>query len=174
VRTLTREQAQGGPPAAELPAGFRGHRPEKRALNFLAAIIDGKPAVAYLWARSVTCKGCRATIPLLKTRWLAKTDEKRVVLTMKPRADKSGVEFGIENNVPKVGGNNAQRREHDKKIGAGTMSPSGAQCPCCPVIMTMEDIRLEGQAGRLGAVMTAVVVDGSNGKEYRLPVSEEI
>lgn len=136
--------------------------------------IDGKPAVAYLWARTVTCKGCRATIPLLKTRWLAKTDEKRVVLTMKPRADKSGVEFGIENNVPKVGGNNAQRREHDKKIGAGTMSRSGAQCPCCPVIMTMEDIRLEGQAGRLGAVMTAVVVDGPSGKEYRLPVPEEI
>ena len=28
------------------------------------------------------------------------------------------------------------------------------------MIMTMEDIRLEGRAGRLGAVMTAVVVEG--------------
>jgi putative DNA methylase len=28
-----------------------------------------KPAVAYLWARTVTCKNCRATVPLLKTRW---------------------------------------------------------------------------------------------------------
>ena len=25
--------------------------------------IDGKPTVAYLWARTVTCKNCRATIP---------------------------------------------------------------------------------------------------------------
>lgn len=40
--------------------------------------------------------------------------------------------------------------------------------------MTMEDIRLEGQAGRLGVVNTAVVMDGANGKEYRLPVSHEI
>lgn len=27
-----------------------------------------KPTVAYLWARTVRCKGCRATVPLLKTR----------------------------------------------------------------------------------------------------------
>ena len=34
----------------------------------------------------------------------------------------------------------------------------------------MEDIRLEGQAGDAsGSVMTAVVVDGGNGKEYPAP-----
>ena len=54
------------------------------------------------------------------------------------------------------------------------MSRSGARCPCCPTIVTMEDIRLEGRAGRLGAVMTAVVVDGLKGKEYRLPEAEEL
>ena len=30
--------------------------------------------------------------------------------------------------------------------------------------MTMEDIRLEGRAGRLGTVMTAVVVSGPKGE----------
>ncbi len=45
--------------------------------------------------------------------------------------------------------------------------------PCCGAIMTMEDIRLEGRSGRLGAVMTAVVVDGQYGKEYRLPTDHE-
>ena len=39
--------------------------------------------------------------------------------------------------------------------------------------MTMEDIRLEGRAGRLDAVMTAVVVEGKKGKEYRLPTEHE-
>ena len=40
--------------------------------------------------------------------------------------------------------------------------------------MTMEDIRLEGRApGGLGAVMTAVVVDGLRGKEYRLSTVRE-
>ena len=41
-----------------------------------------KPTVAYLWARTVTCKQCRATLPLLKTRWLCKKDRKRVLLAM--------------------------------------------------------------------------------------------
>ena len=53
------------------------------------------------------------------------------------------------------------------------MSRTGATCPCCGAIMTMSDIRLEGRAGRLAAVMTAVVVDGVKGKEYRLPTDHE-
>jgi adenine-specific DNA methylase len=133
-----------------------------------------KPTVAYLWARTVTCKNCRATIPLLKTRWLCKKDKKRVLLTMEPNADRTGVVFGIQENVPVRGGNTAQRREHDKQIGTGTMSRAGAKCPCCGTIMTMEDVRLEGKSGRLAEVMTAVVVDGENGKEYRLPAQEEL
>jgi putative DNA methylase len=133
-----------------------------------------KSTVAYLWARTVTCKNCRATAPLLKTRWLCKKSNNRVLLTMEPNADKMGVVFGIEKDVPVKGGNAAQIREHDKRIGAGTMSRAGAQCPCCNTIMTMEDIRLEGRSGRLDAAMTAVVVDGQNRKEYRLPTAHEV
>jgi putative DNA methylase len=58
-----------------------------------------KPTVAYLWARTVRCKGCRATIPLLKTRWLAKTDNRRVLLTMMPNIERTGIVFGIESDV---------------------------------------------------------------------------
>ena len=132
------------------------------------------PTVAYLWARTVRCKGCRATIPLLKTRWLAKKGAKRVRLTMTPNAESTGVVFGVEVNVPPGEGNPARRREHDKRIGAGTMSRSGVQCPLCQTIMTMQDLRLDGRAGRLGEVMTAVVVDGPHGKEYRLPTDLEL
>jgi len=153
-----------------------------------------KPTVAYLWARTVRCKACRVTVPLLKTRWLAKKDSKRVLLTLTPtRLPRGvrllppspaggrgvggegikGVTFGIDAGVEAKGGNAAQRREHDKRIGAGTMSRAGATCPCCGTIMTMEDLRLEGRAGRLGAVMTSVVVDSPKGKEYRLPTPLE-
>ena len=134
-----------------------------------------KPTVAYLWARTVTCKQCRATLPLLKTRWLCKKDRKRVLLTMEPKDDQTGVVFGVQSDVPHNGGNAAQRREHDRSIGAGTMSRTGATCPCCGAITTMEDIRFEGRVGRLDAVMTAVVVDGpkGKGKEYRLPTDHE-
>ncbi|MCH8136259.1 MAG: hypothetical protein IIB77_09810 [Proteobacteria bacterium] len=131
-----------------------------------------KPTVAYLWARTVKCKNCRATVPLLKTRWLCKKANKRVLLTMEPNGDRTGVAFGIETDVPLIGGNAAQRREHDKRIGAGTMSRTGAYCPCCsrpeaPTMMTMEDIRLEGQSRGLGSVMTAVVAKDQKGKKYR-------
>ena len=132
-----------------------------------------KPTVAYLWARTVACKQCRATLPLLKTRWLCKKDNKRVLLTMVPKLEGTGVVFDVQPEVTQNGGNAAQRREHDRRIGAGTMTRTGATCPCCGSIMTMEDMRLEGRAGRLGSVMTAVVVDGPKGKEYRLPTDHE-
>ena len=133
-----------------------------------------KPAIAYLWARTATCKNCRATIPLLKTRWLAKSDRTRAILTAEPNADGSGVRFGIESNVPVKGGNTAQRRENDRRLGAGTMSRSGAQCVCCPAIMTLDDLRVEGKAGRLGVVATAVVSEGKNGKTFRVPSEVEL
>jgi len=133
-----------------------------------------KPTVAYLWARAVKCKNCRAVLPLLKTRWLCKKDRKRVLLTMEPNVGRTGLIFGVQNDVPIQGGNAAQRRENDKRTGMGTISRSGAKCPLCNTIMTSEDIRLEGQAGRIKAIPMAVVVAGAAGKEYRLPCEEEI
>ena len=53
-----------GPLNAELDAV---HLKDPRNPRWVAT-----PTVAYLWARTARCKGCRATIPLLKTRWLAK------------------------------------------------------------------------------------------------------
>ena len=114
-----------------------------------------KPTAAYLWARTVACRNCRARIPLLKTRWLARKEGKRALLTMAP--DKAGgMVFGV-------------RAGSAGDAGAGTMSRAGATCPHCGTVNAMEDIRLEGRAGRLGAQMTAVVVDGPAGKEYRAP-----
>ena len=125
-----------------------------------------KPTVAYLWARTAQCGDCRAEIPLLKTRWLCKRGDKRVLLVMTPRDDRSGVELSLEWDVPRGG--------DDDGLGAGTMSRSGAECLCCGGIATMQDLRAQGRAGRLGERMTAVVVDGQKGKEYRLPRAEEV
>ena len=161
---------EGRPSVTTLNAEFDGaYLADKRNPRWV-----GKPTVAYLWARTVACKNCRATIPLLKTRWLCKKDSKRVLLTMEPRADRTGVTFGIQHAVPVVGANAAARREHDRRVGAGTMNKSGAECPCCnSAIMTMEDIGLESRAGRLGDVMTAVIVESQNGKGYRSPTQHE-
>lgn len=148
----------------------------RKDLERFYPVVDGKPTVAYLWARTVKCKHCRAEIPLLKTRWLAKKKDgkKRVLLTMKCNDDRTGVVFGIESNVPQKGGNAAQKRVHDQQIGGGTMTKSGAVCPCCNAILTQETLRFEASHGRLGSVMTAVIVDTQNGKQYRLPSEREI
>ena len=135
--------------------------------------IDGKPTVAYLWARTVTCKHCRATLPLLKTRWLCKKDKKRVVLTMQPNAEKTGVVFGIQ-NLSQERSDGTPKKATEKDLGKGIMSRSGATCPCCNSIMTKEDIQQEGLRGHIGNVITAVVVDSENGKEYRVATPEEI
>ncbi len=133
-----------------------------------------KPTVAYLWARTVTCKNCRATVPLLKTRWLCKKANKRVLLTMGPNTDRTGVVFGVQTSVPAKGGNAAQRREHDKRIGAGTLSQSGARCVCCTTIMTMPDIQVAANSREWGHALVSVVVDGHDGKEYRAPTIDEL
>ena len=46
--------------------------------------------------------------------------------------------------------------------------------PTCVGIATMQDLRAQGRGGRLGARMTAVVIDGQEGKEYRLASEEEL
>src|SRR5216684_3199190 len=52
----------------------------KADLERFYPVVDGKPTVAYLWARMVKCKNCRALIPLLKTRWLSKDADSRTLL----------------------------------------------------------------------------------------------
>lgn len=160
----------GTPDIDELNAGFTDpYLKDKRNPRWVS-----KPTVAYLWARTVSCKNCRATVPLLKTRWLCRNTRKRVLLAMEPNRDKTGVVFGIDANVPAKGANAAQKREHDKRISAGTMSRSGAKCPCCGTIMTGEDMRIEAKSGRLGSTCTAVVTDSPAGKAYRLPTAHEM
>ena len=132
-----------------------------------------KRTIAYLWTRTVQCSTCRGEIPLLKTRWLSKKPGNRALLRMQSEESQGRVSFSVRNQVATVGTNSAQRREHDRKIGEGTMSRSGANCPLCRNIMTMENIRLEGQAGRMSARITAVVVDGQKGREYRDPTELE-
>ena len=159
----------GKPDVDALNAEFsENYLKEKRNPRWVA-----KPAVAYLWGRAVRCKNCRALVPILKTTWLCRKDKKRVRLIVTPSNDDTSVKFEIENNVPLHGGNAAQRRENDKNLGAGTMSKSGAQCTCCSAIMTKVDIQIIGRKGEIKDILTAVVVSGQQGKEYRLPTDVE-
>ena len=137
-----------------------------------------KPVVAYLWARTVACTDCRTTIPLLKTRWLCKKGKKQAWLGEEMRADGSYGVYGTGDAVSAT--ENGQRGDtYEKEVegpstGAGTMSSTGVTCPRCNSVLSMADLRREGRAGRFGTIMTAVVVDGQKGKEYRSPTPKEL
>ncbi len=135
-----------------------------------------KPTVAYLWARTAECGGCRARIPLLKTRWLCKkrTPLKRVLLTMTTDSMVRDIELGVQSEIPSLDGTAAEKRLYDQELGAGTMSRTGATCPRCGTTTTMKELRAQGRLGKLGARMTAVVVKGQQGKEYRSPTAFDL
>ena len=135
-----------------------------------------KPVVAWLWARTAECGGCRAEMPLLKTRWLCKKSDpvKRVLLSMTVDPETRRIDFGIERDVPAARGSAAQKRAHAQKLGKGTMSRSGAACPCCGAVTKMKELRAQGRSGRLDTRMIAVVIDGQKGKEYRLPTDGDL
>lgn len=136
-----------------------------------------KPTAAYLWARTLQCPSCRVWFPLLKTFWLVQKDRKRALLDL--QADK--VNKKVDVNV--VSGRelsaylaDAQPRRHstESNLSRGTLSRSGAECPCCSYITNLEALRYESAAGRLSTRMTAVIVEGLDGKEYRNPEAHEL
>ena len=126
-----------------------------------------KPVVAYLWARTATCRTCRATVPLLKTVWLCKKKGKQIRLVLQPNEDRNAVSFRI------------QRIESDAPITGeladvtSTVGNRRVECPLCQARMKLDEVRQEAIVQGFGTVMTAVVVDGPQGKEYREPTSEE-
>jgi putative DNA methylase len=121
-----------------------------------------KPTVAYLWARTVPCQDpkCGASVPLLKTLWLCTKDNKRRALRILVKASEVSLEVwepGPKDEVP-----------------PGTMSGAKSRCPVCGSLLTPDYIKECGHAGKMGAQLTAVVIDGPNGKDYRLPTPEEV
>ena len=130
-----------------------------------------KPTVAYLWARTVKCKDCRATVPLLKPGGCARRTGS-ACFTMEPDSDKSGVIFGVQTEVPEG--------QVTLPTGASGKRMVPGLCQVRRQVPLLRDHHDDGRhqsgggAGRLGSQMTAVVVDGQRGKEYRLPTADEI
>jgi putative DNA methylase len=142
--------------------------------------VNGQPTVAYLWARTVPCPDpqCRAEVPLLKTLWLCKKENKRRALRIvvnhesheSARIDggkisedscKFVVSFEIWTPGPR------------EEVPPGTMAGAKSRCPVCGTPVTPDYIKQCGHEGGLGARMTTVVVETGRGKEYRLPTPEE-
>lgn len=131
-----------------------------------AKLPDGTEAnvIAWIWARTVTCPNpaCGIEMPLVRSWWLGKKKGKEAYVVPKvvdDPAHPSGrrVEFTIG---------------HDPAGPAseGTMSGRrGAHCVACATSVDTDYIKVEGQGGRMGATLMAVVAEGSRQRVYLAP-----
>ncbi len=121
---------------------------------------DGRVPVAYLWIRTVRSPdpGAGATIPLIRQLWLCQKGNRKVALRMTPNRAAGRCDFKV-----------VEGKKLDFDPDEGTMKRGQAICPFTQSVATSKYLQTEGNAGRIGQQLVAVVTSqpGSNGKRYR-------
>ena len=115
--------------------------------------------IAWIWARTVKCPNpaCGCEMPLVRSFVLSKKKGKEAYI--KPNFIDGKFEYEVKN---------------DKIKEEGTVVRTGAHCLACGTSVSLEYVREEGQAQRIGAQMMAVVAEGNNGRIYLAPDLEQI
>jgi putative DNA methylase len=129
-----------------------------------AKLPDGSETtvIAWIWARTVTCPNpaCGIEMPLTSKWWLGKKKGKEAYVV--PKVVDGKVEFDIGHGLA-----GAPAVEND-----GTVGRNGAVCIGCGSAVELKYIRLEGQAGRMGAQLMATVAEGKRTRIYLAPTIE--
>ncbi|EKF23781.1 hypothetical protein C731_2149 [Mycolicibacterium hassiacum DSM 44199] len=127
-----------------------------------ATLPDGSEAtvIAWIWARTVTCPnpGCGIAMPLVRSWWLGKKKGKESYVV--PSVVDGKVHFSIG---------------HDPKSAPqpdGTVGRTGATCIGCGTAVELKYIRAEGQSGRIGAKLMAIVAEQDRSRVYLEPTHE--
>ena len=126
---------------------------------------SGKTPLAYLWARTIKCPSpaCGSEMPLIRQYWLARKDKKRVALEPSVDPATKTVRFRVVEGA-QITGDPAE----------ATTERGDTRCIVCGAIAKATYVREEAAAGRMNAQMTAVVIEGERGKEYRPAASEDL
>jgi putative DNA methylase len=134
-------------------------RAEEEIGHFYPADDKGKKPIAYYWARVGTCSNpsCRAEVPLLKGFYLANTTNKQIYL--KPIIDGNKIDFEIGKG---------------KFDAEGWMARGNLKCPCCGNVTNVNDLKQQFKNAETSERMLAVIWEGQNGKEYRLPTDADL
>src|SRR5262249_30296994 len=111
---------------------------EKELAPFYPKDPDGATPIAYLWARTICCEGpgCGATVPLMRSLWLAKKGRKSTALGLVLDRNAKRVQFEVIND------------SKPSAVASGTVRLGSATCPFCgyttPVAAVREQIRNSG------------------------------
>ena len=119
--------------------------------------------IAWLWARTVRSPNPAfgtIEIPLASTFMLSTKKGKEAYV--EPVVDRNGWRFTVKVGTPPAGA----------KAGTSAGKRQGFYCLVSDVPITYDYIRSEGQAGRMGARLMAIVAEGDHGREYLSPTAE--
>ncbi|MBN1482771.1 DUF1156 domain-containing protein [candidate division KSB1 bacterium] len=150
-----------------------GHWIKKEAEDELSEFYpkdpDGANPIAYLWARTIKCEGptCGAEVPLIRSLWLAKNQNRTFGLKIIPNPLDKRVDFEIIENP------------QSNQITDGTVKRGGATCPCCGYTTPVNSVRSQLKSRKGGTAdsrMFAVVTTrpSKKGRFYRLPISNDL
>ena len=116
--------------------------------------------IAWIWARDTRCPNpaCAARTPLVRSFVIYSRGTNRVWAEVRSDEDR-GVRVRIRcEGTPRC----------------GTVGRRGAECIACGSHVDLDYIRDEGQSGRLGFTLLAVVADAARERIYLSPWSEQI
>jgi len=139
-----------------------------------ADLPDGSKAtvIAWIWARTVSCPNpaCGIEMPLVRSWWLGKKKGKEAFVVPRVIGDPthpSGLKVTFE-----IGHDPATAPTADTD---GTMSGrTGATCVACATGVSVNHVRSEAMAGRLGQALMSVVAEGNRQRVYCAPSDDQV
>lgn len=132
---------------------------EKEIGHLYPADEKGNRPVAYYWAYEGICSNpsCRAKVPLIKQFYIVNKPDKKVHL--KPIIQDKEITFEI-----KTGTINDETWIQRKNL----------KCPVCSNVTDINELKRQFNAKEPTKRIIAVVKEGNNSKDYRLPTKQEI
>src|ERR1019366_5483946 len=121
--------------------------------------------IAWLWARTVKSPNpafAKVDVPLVSTFMLSIKAGKETYV--EPVIEGIGYRFTVKVDKPK----DAEAAKNGTKLARG----ANFRCVMSGTPMASDHIKAEGQAGRMGARMMAIVAEGERGRVYLSPTSE--
>jgi putative DNA methylase len=154
---------------------------EKELSQFYPKDEDGATPIAYLWARTITCEGpgCGAKVPLIRSLWLAKKNNKSVAAQMIPNPKEKRVDFEIIEKKKDGWFVQGTNKKIDRSNLDGTVARGSVTCPCCGYTTPVQSVREQlkkRHGGANDAQMWAVVTTRTDiqGRFYRLPTQKDM
>jgi putative DNA methylase len=144
-------------PKVEITANLVAERPELEPY-----LGQERPAIAWIWARTVASPNPATggvPVPLLRSFWLSTKKGNEAWAEPVISADGKSYRFEVRTTKPP--------QEFDPS--KGTVGRNGAKCLLSEQPISLDYIRSEGKAGRLGARLIAVVVEAPRRRSYLTP-----